>query len=194
MVGKYDGPNDDSTRLSCISYRCGSSCIDRIFWRNWLFLTLGQIGYWAVKIVTGVPEAIPVIRSPLVELLRRSSSVGQSTFTRFYSLHTFVLPLLTAVFMLMRFSMIRKQGYQIELSSGSGTISYSCCLVQFLSLESFPYHSKWSMLEKTKRNRNSRFCPWSYRIGDNTSLPQKERHKQLVWTHEKIKDEERLND
>ena len=31
-------------------------------------------------------------------------------FIRFYSLHTFVLPLLTAVFMLMHFSMIRKQG------------------------------------------------------------------------------------
>ncbi|KAK8336425.1 hypothetical protein V6Z12_A09G120200 [Gossypium hirsutum] len=53
-----------------------------------------QIGYWAVKIVTGVPEAIPVIGSPLVELLRGSASVGQSTLTRFYSLHTFVLPLL----------------------------------------------------------------------------------------------------
>ena len=69
-----------------------------------------QIGYWAVKIVTGVPDAIPVIGSSLVELLRGSSSVGQSTLTRFYSLHTFVLPLLTAVFMLMHFSMIRKQG------------------------------------------------------------------------------------
>lgn len=69
-----------------------------------------QIGYWAVKIVTGVPEAIPVIGSTLVELLRGSASVGQSTLTRFYSLHTFVLPLLTAVFMLMHFPMIRKQG------------------------------------------------------------------------------------
>ncbi|KAF4347485.1 hypothetical protein F8388_002371, partial [Cannabis sativa] len=29
-----------------------------------------QIGYWAVKIVTGVPDAIPVIGSLLVELLR----------------------------------------------------------------------------------------------------------------------------
>ncbi|KAJ3676813.1 hypothetical protein LUZ61_021544 [Rhynchospora tenuis] len=41
-----------------------------------------QIGYWAVKIVTGVPEAIPLIGSPLVELLRGSASVGQSTLTR----------------------------------------------------------------------------------------------------------------
>ncbi|GJR23873.1 putative ribonuclease H-like domain-containing protein [Tanacetum coccineum] len=29
-----------------------------------------QTGYWAVKIVTGVPDAIPVIGAPLVELVR----------------------------------------------------------------------------------------------------------------------------
>ena len=69
-----------------------------------------QVGYWACKIVTGVPDAIPVVGSALVELLRGSVSVGQFTLTRFYSLHTFVLPLLTAVFMLMHFLMIRKQG------------------------------------------------------------------------------------
>lgn len=62
------------------------------------------------KIVTGVPDAIPFIGSFIVELLRGSVSVGQSTLTRFYSLHTFVLPLLTAVFMLAHFLMIRKQG------------------------------------------------------------------------------------
>ncbi|KAF3579820.1 hypothetical protein DY000_02032378 [Brassica cretica] len=38
MVGKYDGPNDDPARYS---------------------LPWDQIGYWAVKIVTGVPDAIP---------------------------------------------------------------------------------------------------------------------------------------
>ena len=69
-----------------------------------------QVGYWAVKIVTGVPDAIPVIGSFVVELLRGSVGVGQPTLTRFYSLHTFVLPLLAAVFMLMHFLMIRKQG------------------------------------------------------------------------------------
>ncbi|KAE9594027.1 putative plastoquinol--plastocyanin reductase [Lupinus albus] len=62
-----------------------------------------------VKIVTCVPEAIIVIGSSVVELLRKSASVGQSTLTRFYSLHTFVLPLLTVIFMLMHFSMIWKQ-------------------------------------------------------------------------------------
>jgi len=69
-----------------------------------------QVGYWAVKIVTGVPDAIPFVGNFIVELLRGSVSVGQSTLTRFYSLHTFVLPLLTATFMLAHFLMIRKQG------------------------------------------------------------------------------------
>ena len=69
-----------------------------------------QVGYWACKIVTGVPDAIPVVGSSLVELLRGGTSVGQATLTRFYSLHTFVLPLITAVLMLAHFLMIRKQG------------------------------------------------------------------------------------
>ena len=69
-----------------------------------------QVGYWAVKIVSGVPAAIPVIGDFMVELLRGGESVGQSTLTRFYSLHTFVLPWTLAVFMLMHFLMIRKQG------------------------------------------------------------------------------------
>ncbi|KAL4280887.1 hypothetical protein GQ457_03G017760 [Hibiscus cannabinus] len=73
-----------------------------------------QIGYWAVKIVTGVPDAIPVIGSPLVELLRGSASVGQSTLTRFYSLHTFVLPLLTAVFMSTRDQKLLKKEQDVS--------------------------------------------------------------------------------
>ena len=63
-----------------------------------------------MKIVTGVPDAIPFVGNFIVELLRGSVSVGQATLTRFYSLHTFVLPLLTATFMLAHFLMIRKQG------------------------------------------------------------------------------------
>ena len=93
-----------------MGYWCYYSSLTVSFGVTGYSLPWDQIGYWAVKIVTGVPDAIPVIGSPLVELLRGGVSVGQSTLTRFYSLHTFVLPLLTAVFMLMHFLMIRKQG------------------------------------------------------------------------------------
>jgi cytochrome b6 len=69
-----------------------------------------QVGYWACKIVTGVPDAIPVVGGLVVGLLRGGVSVGQSTLTRFYSAHTFVLPVVAAVLMLTHFVMIRKQG------------------------------------------------------------------------------------
>lgn len=69
-----------------------------------------QVGYWAVKIVSGVPGAIPVVGATVVELMRGGEAVGQATLTRFYSLHTFVLPWAIAVFMLLHFLMIRKQG------------------------------------------------------------------------------------
>ena len=69
-----------------------------------------QVGYWACKIVTGVPDAIPLIGSLLVQVLRGGVSVGQSTLTRFYSAHTFVLPVVAVVLMLTHFVMIRKQG------------------------------------------------------------------------------------
>jgi cytochrome b6 len=69
-----------------------------------------QVGYWACKIVTGVPDAIPVVGGLLVTVLRGGVSVGQGTLTRFYSAHTFVLPVVAAVLMLTHFVMIRKQG------------------------------------------------------------------------------------
>ncbi len=69
-----------------------------------------QVGYWACKIVTGVPDAIPIVGGLLVEVLRGGVSVGQGTLTRFYSAHTFVLPVVAIVLMLTHFVMIRKQG------------------------------------------------------------------------------------
>ena len=73
-----------------------------------------QIAFWASKIVTAVPESldelIPRLGRTLVLLLRGGYSVGQSTLTRFYSAHTFVLPLLSLVLLLVHFVLLRKQG------------------------------------------------------------------------------------
>jgi cytochrome b6 len=73
-------------------------------------LPYDQVGYWALRIVSGVPDCIPLVGQVLVELIRGGPSVGQATLTRFYSLHTFVLPLVTLGLMLMHFLLIRKQG------------------------------------------------------------------------------------
>lgn len=73
-----------------------------------------QIGFWACKIVTATPEALeevlPGLGTTLVLLLRGGYSVGQSTLTRFYSAHTFVLPLITLTLLISHFAMLRKQG------------------------------------------------------------------------------------
>eukprot|EP00967_Tisochrysis_lutea_P159143 scaffold328669_cov741-Tisochrysis_lutea.AAC.1 len=79
-------------------------------WVTGYSLPWDQVGYWACKIVTGVPDAIPVVGGLIVQVLRGGVSVGQSTLTRFYSAHTFVLPVVAAVLMLTHFVMIRKQG------------------------------------------------------------------------------------
>jgi cytochrome b6 len=73
-----------------------------------------QVGYWACKIVTSTPEAfddfIPGIGKILLIILRGGFSVSQITLTRFYSIHTFVLPLVTLVLELIQLSMLIKQG------------------------------------------------------------------------------------
>ena len=73
-----------------------------------------QLGYWACKIVTSTPEAfdnfIPGVGKFILIALRGKLTVGQTTLTRFYSVHTFVLPLFTLTFMLIHFALLRKQG------------------------------------------------------------------------------------
>merc|ERR1712179_316112 len=69
-----------------------------------------QVGFWACKIVTGVPDAIPVVGGVLVETLRGGVSVGQSTLSRFYTAHTFLLPLLSTLLLGGHFLMIFMQG------------------------------------------------------------------------------------
>lgn len=73
-------------------------------------LPFDQTGYWAIRIVTGVPDALPVIGPSLVRLIRGSASVGQGTLTRFYAIHTLVLPLACTTGLLVHFLLIRKQG------------------------------------------------------------------------------------
>ena len=73
-------------------------------------LPWGQMSFWGATVITNLFSAIPIVGELLVQVLRGGVSVGQSTLTRFYSAHTFVLPVVAAVLMLTHFVMIRKQG------------------------------------------------------------------------------------
>ena len=82
-----------------------------LVWGHWILAALyDQTGYWAIRIVTGVPDALPFVGSVLVGLLRGGASVGQGTLSRFYTVHTLVLPLFATAGLLVHFLLIRKQG------------------------------------------------------------------------------------
>jgi cytochrome b6 len=67
-----------------------------------------QVGYWAVKIVTGVPDAIPVIGPTVVELLR-GGVVLVNQHLLVSTVYTFVLPINCCIYV-NALLMIRKQG------------------------------------------------------------------------------------
>ena len=73
-----------------------------------------QVGYWACKIVTGVPEGLDKlvlgIGLVLVLTIRGGFSVSSNRLVRLYSIHTLVLPMVTLILAFMHFSMLRKQG------------------------------------------------------------------------------------
>jgi quinol-cytochrome oxidoreductase complex cytochrome b subunit len=58
-------------------------------------LPWGQMSGWAATVITNIFAAIPVIGTPLLELLRGGFSVGNPTLNRFFSLH-YLLPFVIA--------------------------------------------------------------------------------------------------
>ncbi|HEV7346049.1 MAG TPA: cytochrome b N-terminal domain-containing protein [Devosia sp.] len=58
-------------------------------------LPWGQMSGWAATVITNIFAAIPVIGTPLLELLRGGFSVGNPTLNRFFSLH-YMLPFVIA--------------------------------------------------------------------------------------------------
>jgi len=75
-----------------------------------MYMAMDQIGYLTIKFIKSMLEAIPVIEFSLVELLHGNASVEKITLTQSYSLYTYVLHLLSIVFMLMHFLKINGQG------------------------------------------------------------------------------------
>ena len=77
-------------------------------------LAWDQIGLWASKIVTAVPEAIDglarEVGSVAIVVTRGGVSVGQGRLVRFYSAHTSILPLTSCGTVSIHFGGLRKQG------------------------------------------------------------------------------------
>jgi menaquinol-cytochrome c reductase cytochrome b subunit len=74
-----------------------------------------QKAYWATKVGTSIMGTVPVVGDYTLRLTRGGSDLGALTLTRFYTLHVLFLPILTVIFLLAHFVMIRKQGISSPL-------------------------------------------------------------------------------
>lgn len=94
---------------------------------NWVvgcglfFLTVGftltgdllpwtESAYWSAVWWTDLVGRFPIVGHQLMLFLRGGESITGSTITRFYVYHVFLLPTLSALFMIIHFAMVRKQG------------------------------------------------------------------------------------
>jgi quinol-cytochrome oxidoreductase complex cytochrome b subunit len=69
-----------------------------------------QRSYWAVTIVTGMVEYVPVVGGWLQRVMRAGPEIGTSTIINFYTIHTTLVPVLLISFMGLHFWRVRKAG------------------------------------------------------------------------------------
>jgi len=92
-----------------------------------LFITFGfgltgyllpydQMGYWASQVRTGIVGSLPLIGELARTILIGGSEFGNLTLTRFASLHTIVLPVLTIGLLLFHFKMLSYRKETIDVS------------------------------------------------------------------------------
>lgn len=58
-------------------------------------LPWGQMSFWAATVITNIFAAIPIVGTPILELLRGGFAVDNATLNRFFSLH-YLLPFVIA--------------------------------------------------------------------------------------------------
>ncbi|MDO9131205.1 MAG: cytochrome b N-terminal domain-containing protein [Anaerolineales bacterium] len=74
-----------------------------------------QRAYWATTVGTDIAGSIPAIGNLVLVFLRVGWSVTDQTLSRFYALHSIVLPLITVAIMGAHFLMVRRQGVKKPL-------------------------------------------------------------------------------
>jgi len=74
-----------------------------------------QKAFWATKVGTSIMGTVPVAGDYALRLMRGGTDLGALTLTRFYTLHVLFLPLVTGIFLIGHFVMIRKQGISTPL-------------------------------------------------------------------------------
>jgi len=69
-----------------------------------------QKAYWATKVGVLMPESLPIVGGFVTKFLMGGDNIGALTLSRFFALHVAVLPIITVVFLVGHFLMIRRLG------------------------------------------------------------------------------------
>ncbi|MBC8193426.1 MAG: cytochrome bc complex cytochrome b subunit [Candidatus Marinimicrobia bacterium] len=79
-------------------------------------LPWNELAYFATKVGTDIAGAVPFIGDFLVKVLRAGDDVSGATLTRFYSIHTSILPLIFFVVLGVHLILIQVQGMSVPAS------------------------------------------------------------------------------
>ena len=66
-----------------------------------------QKAYWATVVSSNIPQDIPLVGQFIARMLLGGDTVSGLTLTRFYAIHTLLLPALTAIFILFHIYLVR---------------------------------------------------------------------------------------
>lgn len=69
-----------------------------------------QLSYWASTVGTQLAESVPVFGGKILILMRGGPDVTHLTLSRFFAIHTIVLPVVTSALMMAHFVVIRRLG------------------------------------------------------------------------------------
>ncbi len=95
---------------------------------SFLVLSFGLTGYllpwdnkayWGTVVVTQIAGQVPLLGSPLQSMLGAQNGIGAVTFSRFYSMHTVILPAATAFLAALHIFLVRKHGVTPSMEDGA---------------------------------------------------------------------------
>ncbi|MFC1785085.1 cytochrome bc complex cytochrome b subunit [Candidatus Neomarinimicrobiota bacterium] len=86
-----------------------------VFGFSGYLLPWNELAYFATKVGTDIAGVVPWAGDFLLKLLRSGDEVSGATLTRFYGIHTAVLPLIFTVFLAIHLALIQIQGMSVPV-------------------------------------------------------------------------------
>lgn len=80
------------------------------FAQSGFLLPWDQKAFWGTQVTIEILRTVPIVGSLLAHLIRGGAQVGALTLSRFFTIHSIVLPLVTLLLILAHLSFVRRYG------------------------------------------------------------------------------------